>query len=120
MVTADAKTFDIQQTGRDGCEDAMARPQRTFVSDVTLTGAVEINPLRRLVAWLLQGNSSEQKAARDLEDMIERLAKISPHLLDDVGMADKAASKSGHDTAMGAQDAVTPVSFYVSERFATK
>lgn len=77
--------------------------------------------LRHLWAWMGLGNSAERKAARDRKDLIDRLTKMSPHLLDDIGIAlDLNASATVQTSLTGAADAVAPVTFYFSERFATK
>lgn len=77
--------------------------------------------LRHLWSWMGLGNSAERKAARDRKDLVDRLTRMSPHLLDDIGIAmDVNAAAAVKTSLTGDDQAATPVSFYFSERFATK
>ncbi|MBI1173327.1 hypothetical protein GC209_18220 [bacterium] len=125
MTTVDSLS-GFKMTGDAGHSGA------DLVPDDGQKRAEDLNPLRRLVDWLRRGNAADRKAARDLAEMIDRLSKMPPHLLDDIGVIAVPRIATSHEALImpcepvltgrphRAETPATPVSFYLSERFASK
>lgn len=86
MMTTIAPMSGTEMTGFERGRKEASRPKDNVSAPGTQHAAADHNPLRRLVDWFLQGNAADRKAACDLADMIDRLSKLPPHLLDDIGL----------------------------------
>ena len=132
MIATIGSMFDSALTGSKAGPKESTEPEGNLSAPAPQNAASDPNPLRGLVDWFLQGNAADRKAARELEDMMERLSKLPPHLLDDINViADPHKALHFDDLIMSAETlfsgpgetakpAATPFSFYLSERFASK